>query len=239
MVTSKGDPTAGNTYTLVCQVGVVEGLVVDPDVDWLDSNGTTVSGLDITVGGPSIEGSVVTRNLIFSHLHTSHGGDYTCRASISVFSISLSSSNLTRITVRSMFICNQYLSVHVLIVTLLTVPQPTVNVTSYRTGVLHAGTLLTLTCSIQLNPAVDTSVMVTRMWSGPGSQGVSNSSHVTVSNILKRSAFLYETIIQFVPLNTTDHGNYVCEATVIPDPQSQFVNRSTAGSDTYTVTVQG
>ena len=119
MVTSEGDPTAGNTYTVVCQVSVVEGLVVDPDVVWLDSNGTTVSGLDITVGGPSIEGSVVTRNLIFSPLHTSHGRDYTCRSSISVSSISLSSSNLTHITVRSMFICSQYLAVHVLIVVLL------------------------------------------------------------------------------------------------------------------------
>ena len=107
MVTSKGDPIAGNTYTLVCQVSVVEGLVVNPNVVWLDSNGTTVSGLDITVGGPSIEGSVVTHNLTFSPLHTSHGGDYTCQANVSVVSISLSSSNLTRITVQSMFICNQ------------------------------------------------------------------------------------------------------------------------------------
>ena len=121
----------------------------------------------------------------------------------------------------------------------ITVPQPTVSITSNRSGVLYAGTPLTLTCSIQLNPAVDTTVMVTRMWRGPGSQVVSNSSHVTVSNLVSRSAFLYETTIQFVPLNTTAHGNYVCKAAVIPDPQSQFVIMSTAGSDTHTVTVQG
>ena len=77
------------------------------------------------------------------------------------------------------------------------------------------------------------------MWRGSGSHVVSNSSRVTVSNLVSRSAFLYETTIEFVPLNTTDHGNYVCEATVTPDPQSQFVNMSTAGSDTHTVTVQG
>ena len=107
MVTSKGDPTAGNTYTLVCQVSVVEGLVVNPVVEWLDSNGTAVSGVNLSVGEPNIEGSVATRNLTFSPLHTSHGGNYTCRASISVSRILLSSSNLTRITVQSMFICNQ------------------------------------------------------------------------------------------------------------------------------------
>ena len=121
----------------------------------------------------------------------------------------------------------------------LTVPQPTVNITLNRTGVLYAGTPLTLTCSIQLNPAVDTTVMVTRMWREPASQTVSNSSHVTVSNLVERGAFLYETTIQFVPLSTTDSGNYECEATVIPDPQSQFVNMSTTGNDTLTVIVKG
>ena len=120
-----------------------------------------------------------------------------------------------------------------------TVPQPTVSITLNRTGVLYAGTPLTLTCSIQLNQAVDTTVMVTRTWRGPGSQGVSNSSRVTMSNILKRSAFLYETTIQFSPLNTVDGGNYVCEATVTPDPQSQFVIMSTTGNDTHPITVQG
>ena len=121
----------------------------------------------------------------------------------------------------------------------LTVPQPTVNITPNRTGDLYAGTPLTLTCSIQLNPAVDTTVMVTRMWRGPRSQTISNSSHVTVSNLVERPAFFYETTIQFSPLSTTDSGDYECEATVIPDPQSQFVNMSTTGSDTLTVIVKG
>ena len=120
-----------------------------------------------------------------------------------------------------------------------TVPQPTVNITPNRTGVLYAGTPLTLTCSIQLNPAVNTTVMVNRMWSGPDSQLVSNSSSMTVSSLVQRSAFLHETTIQFVPLSTSDGGNYKCEATVIPDPQSQFVNMSTTGSGTHSVTVHG
>ena len=62
---------------------------------------------------------------------------------------------------------------------------------------------------------------------------------MTVSNLVERSALLYETTIQFSPLNTTDSGNYECEATVTPDPQSHFVTKSTKDSDTHTVTVQG
>ena len=142
-----------------------------------------------------------------------------------------------------MLICYQIrLSLHACTkscVTLHTVPQPTVNITANRTGVLYAGTPLTLTCSIQLNPAVDTTVMVTRMWRGPGSQAVSNSSRMTVSNVFKGSDNLYETTIEFHPLSTTDSGNYECEATVAPDPQSQFVIMNTTGSDTHSVTVQG
>ena len=77
------------------------------------------------------------------------------------------------------------------------------------------------------------------MWNEPGSQAISNSSRVTVSNLVERSAFLYETTIEFISLSITDTGNYECEATVTPDPQSQFVTMSTAGSDTHLVTVQG
>ena len=81
--------------------------------------------------------------------------------------------------------------------------------------------------------------MVTRMWSGLESQAVSNSSRVTVSNLLKESALLYKTTIEFHPLNTSDSGNYECEATVAPDPQSQFVIMSTTGSDMHSITVHG
>ena len=110
MVTSEGEPTARNTYTLVCRVSLVEGLVVDPNpsVVWLDSSGRTVSGVNITAGRTSIEGNVVTRNLTFNFLRTSHGGKYTCQVNISVLSISianLSNSTSTRITVKSRLIC--------------------------------------------------------------------------------------------------------------------------------------
>ena len=120
----------------------------------------------------------------------------------------------------------------------LTVPLPTISITRNHTGVLYAGTPLTLTCSIQLNPAVDTTVMVTRMWSEPGSQAVSTGSRVTVSNLVERSAIFYDTTIQFILLSITNSGDYKCEATVTPDPQSQFIVMSTAASDTHSVSVQ-
>ena len=80
---------------------------------------------------------------------------------------------------------------------------------------------------------------MTRVWSGPGSQAVSNSSRVTLSNLIERSDNLYEATIEFSSLNTSDGANYKCEATVTSDPVSQSVIMSTAGSDTHSVTVHG
>ena len=77
------------------------------------------------------------------------------------------------------------------------------------------------------------------MWKGPGSQTVSNSSRITVSNLVESSGLVYETTIQFVPLSTTDSGDYECEATVSPDPPSRLVIRSKTSRDSHSVTVQG
>ena len=62
---------------------------------------------------------------------------------------------------------------------------------------------------------------------------------MTVSNVVERGVLLYETTIEFDLLSTTDSGNYECEATVTPHPQSQFVIMSTTGSDALYITIQG
>ena len=85
-VDAVGTPTAGEMLTLTCRVTVVEGLTVQPDVEWVDSGGNAVpSGVnDVTVGNVTISG---TLEMEFSPLHTSHGGMYTCIASINIQSI--------------------------------------------------------------------------------------------------------------------------------------------------------
>ena len=81
-------PIAGEMLTLTCRVTVVEGLTVQPDVEWLDSGGSAVrSGVNnniITVDNVMRNGSESTLGLEFSSLHTSDGGQYTCRATINI-----------------------------------------------------------------------------------------------------------------------------------------------------------
>ena len=89
VITPDGSTTAGDVYTLTCSARVVENLAVEPDIQWLYTNGTTVGGGNITVGAVRMTGNMFTRNLTFNPLHTSHGGKYICNTSINVSAISL------------------------------------------------------------------------------------------------------------------------------------------------------
>ena len=94
-------PLAGDSYTLTCTVQVVEGLVVKPVVQWLDPfSNAIVNGSDFTVGNPVTNGTTTTLTLTFNPLHTSHGGRYTCQASVTVNVVSISVSNSTTFDVR-------------------------------------------------------------------------------------------------------------------------------------------
>ena len=116
----------------------------------------------------------------------------------------------------------------------LTVPPPSVSVTN--SSGTYAGTNFNLTCTIELNTAVDTPVVVNSTWRGP--LGVPAGTHVIASGPTATGA-RYQTILMFRPLNTSDSGNYTCEVTVSPSPESQFISGSTAGRGTLSVAVQG
>ena len=117
---------------------------------------------------------------------------------------------------------------------LSTVPPPSVSVTN--TSGTYAGTNFNLTCAIELNTAVDTPVVVNSTWRGPV---VIPAGPRVIASEPTGTGARYQTILMFRPLNTSDSGNYTCEATVSPSPESQFISASTAGRDTLSVTVQG
>ena len=60
-----------------------------------------------------------------------------------------------------------------------------------------------------------------------------------VSKLVSRSASLYETTIEFSPLNTADTGDYTCEALVVPVPESDFINMSMMIAESESITVEG
>ena len=102
------------------------------------------------------------------------------------------------------------------------------------TDVLYARINLALICTIQLNTAVDTNVMVNTSWTGTNAMFASNSL-ISITNV-SESVAPYMTTVLFSPLKITDSGNYTCQADVRPRPSSPFImmNSDTA---THTITV--
>ena len=121
----------------------------------------------------------------------------------------------------------------------VSVPTPSVNVT-VPDGTLYAGTNVTLNCTIQLDGAIDTVVDVTVLWTGPpgGTVLSTTGERITVSDVTG-SRPSYQSTVNITPLISNDNGAYTCEATVSPNPTSEFITMSGAGSDSGTVTVEG
>ena len=68
-------------FTVTC---VVTAESSPTAIEWMDSQGgTIVSGGDITLGDVTMEDNTTSsRSLQFSPLRTSHGGQYTCQATV-------------------------------------------------------------------------------------------------------------------------------------------------------------
>ena len=95
---------------------------------------------------------------------------------------------------------------------------------------------LTLTCTVELDKAVDTGVDVTVEWTGPpGDTMLSPDGRITVSEVTG-SRPTYQSIVNITSLEMSDSGPYTCTATASPDG-TPFVTASEATSNTTQVTV--
>ena len=81
----------------------------------------------------------------------------------------------------------------------------------------YAGTNFNLTCTIELNTAVDTPVVVNSTWHGPVE--IPTGTRVTASE----STGTGIRYLMFRPLNTSDSGNYTCEVTVSPQAGAHYL----------------
>ena len=118
----------------------------------------------------------------------------------------------------------------------VSVPTPSVDVT-VPDGTLYASTNITLNCTIQLDGAIDTRVDVTVVWTGPPGT-TATDGRITVSDVTGSNT-TYQSTVTFTPLISNDNGTYTCEATVSPNPTSEVITMSGAGSDSGTITVSG
>ena len=78
-----GPLTAGQSYNLTCTV-TLDGITGSPTIEWLDPNNNPVlNRSSVTVENiVTLNDSAYNRTLVFSNVLTSHGGQYTCRATL-------------------------------------------------------------------------------------------------------------------------------------------------------------
>jgi hypothetical protein len=200
---SPGDSTvtAGDSHTVQCTVTDIPYLAVSPTVE-LIGPGDSVLATDMSF----------TVTHILDPVMTLHAGQYTCRASVMIASVSVNVSGQSSSTL-----------------TVQIVPQPEVDVTLNRTAPLYAWTALTLICTVTLDPNVDNGERVMTEWSGL--QDIPEERYsVTGAN---SSGSTYTGSLTISPLADQDDGTYTCTVTVTGGSN---VQQATA-SDDVTITV--
>ena len=111
------------------------------------------------------------------------------------------------------------------------VPLPGVDVTLSHTAPLYAGTGLTLTCTVTLDPNVDNGERVMTEWSGL--QDIPEERYSVTGT--SGSGSTYTNSLTISPLADQDDGTYTCTVTVTGGSN---VQQATA-SDDVTITVMG
>ena len=122
--------------------------------------------------------------------------------------------------------------------TLHAVPPPAVAVAGVPMP--YAGTVVTLTCTIQVDGNVNTHFNVTGEWSkGEEALIVDNSGCINISEATSTvDTFTYETSLTFAPLRSMDDaGEYTCNVTVSSAPQMYI--RPNSNSATFELTDVG
>ena len=108
------------------------------------------------------------------------------------------------------------------------------DVTLSRSAPLYAGTSLTLTCTVTLDPNVNNNERVMTEWSGP--QSIPGDRYSVTPAMRARSSSSYTGSLTISPLaDQNDDDTYTCTVTVIGGANVQPLTNS----DDVTITVLG
>ena len=113
-------------------------------------------------------------------------------------------------------------------VSLLLVPPPDVTVSLNRSGPLFAGTGLTISCIVSLDPSVNNNERVSTDWTGL--ENIS-SERYTITPAMRASDNMYTGTLTLSPLADQDTGTIIiCTGRVTGDTEKQ---RASSSGDVY------
>ena len=95
-ISTSGSEVVGNTFMLTCTVGVVDRLIVEPDIMWtkeaLSSSSLLSDAKSTTISVASVRNDNVL-SLNFTSLNTSDAARYTCTATLTITQINVAMTN--------------------------------------------------------------------------------------------------------------------------------------------------
>ena len=86
------------------------------------------------------------------------------------------------------------------------------SLTSNLPNPILSGSYVTLTCTVELSPVVDSPVTVNTVWTGPSTKTVTASNKVT---IIDESLTLYRSELVLKTVESADSGQYNCVTEVV------------------------
>ena len=232
-VSATADIVAGGTVSLTCDYALSQSVDVTVSVTWM-VNGSEVDNStydDVTNNGDRITFSPVT---------TSDTGRYTCTLFITARHTALVKrlgpvqSAEKEIIIQSIRLTVYYTILYVCycMYFLPPVPQPGVVITLSHTPPLCAGTSLTLTCTVTLDPNVNNNERVLTEWNGP--RHIAGDRY-SVTPAMRESDSSYSSSLVISPLTDQDDGMYTCTAKVTGGANVQ----SATAHGAVTITVMG
>ena len=90
-----------------------------------------------------------------------------------------------------------------------TVPQPVVTLVSDTPNPIRSGSSPTLTCAVELSPAVDVPVTISTVWIGPD-----GSTLMSAAPPLMKSVTHYTSKAKLNYVESADSGNYTCMVSI-------------------------
>ena len=246
-VRSEGSSTAGESLTVECMVKTVEGVrSEDISIQWMGPDGSEPSGDNIEIGELTTDNTkdyvITTGRLVFSPLHTSDRGQYTCtgriRADIVEVDVSNNSSMTIDVTSKTLVVDFCVYILHVCVCCISSVPAPNVSISLNTDGTVYQGTELIISCTVIVDPAVDTAFDVVMTWSSDPPDPM-DGPFVTITDT-RGSGLEFTSAVIFHPVDTTDSASYTCTASVTPTASdTDYVTSSMEGRDTVDITVEG
>ena len=244
-VRSGGSSTAGESLTVECIVETVEGVrSEDISIQWMGPDGSEPSGDNIEIGELTTDSTrdyvITTGRLVFSPLHTSDRGQYTCTGRIRADSVEVNLSNSSSLIIDvtskysiTLFYVHSYVCCYI-----SSVPAPNVSISLDTDGTVYQGTELVITCTVIVDPAVNTEFDVVMTWSSDPPDPM-DGPYVTITNTRGSGSEFTSTVI-FRPVDTTDSASYTCTTSVTSTASdTDYVTSSMECRDTVDITVEG